>query len=104
MLGALFDAGYQLEQHTGILGWTCCSTRENLGHHGSTVGDGSSLVEDDLRHLAYALETLSAPNENPVLGPSPGPNHDRRGGCQTESTGTGNDEYRHGRHHRLDPR
>ena len=66
------------------------------GDGGFSFGNGSRLVENDVRDALKGFEGRRVFEKNPAQRPLPRTDHDGRGGGEPERTGTGDDEYRHG--------
>ena len=62
-------------------------------HRGNTLGDSSSFVEHDRVHIAGALQDLTALDQQPELGSSPGGNHHRCRNREAHCAGTRDYEY-----------
>ncbi len=68
--------------------------RHEVGDGGLAARDRAGLVEDDGGDLVGPFQRLAAPDQDAVLGPLPGADHDRGRRGQPERAGAGDDQHR----------
>ena len=89
VLGELLDARREAQQIRFADG----AEHHHVGQFGRAAGQGAGLVEDDGRHGVRALQRLGALDQDAVLRPQAGADHDRRRRGQPERAGAGDDEH-----------
>ena len=95
MLARLFQTGTE-RQHRGFIE---IRSRHDRRDARSALGEGAGLVDHQGIDLLEALQRFRVLDEHAGAGSFADAGHDGHGGCETERTGTGDDEHGHGGNH-----